>query len=106
MLYFLPIKDWYFLSNAFLKIDLNRFVPLSKVRLEANKRIIFALWITAIGLHSTDFEMLCSILREECNSYQELEQKFGEYDNALYLVLIKDNTIPLMPSIYAYNYIR
>lgn len=82
MLYCLPIKDWYFLSNTFLEVDLDKFVPLSKVGSEANKRIIFVIWIRAIGLCSTDHEMLWNMFREKCNSYQELEQKFGENDIA------------------------
>ena len=78
VLYHLPIKDWYHFSNTFLEIDLDKFVPLSKVGSEANKRMIFAIWIRAIGLCCNDHEMLWKTFREKCNLYQELEQKFGE----------------------------
>ena len=87
MLYHLPIKDWYFFSNTFLEIDLDKFVPFSKVGSEANKRIIFAIWIRVIGLYSNGHEMLWKTFREKCNSYQELEQKFCENEIALYLCM-------------------
>lgn len=78
MFYFLPIKDWYFLSVTIFGIDLDTIVPLTKIGSETNKRIIFTIWATAIGLQSLDHKALWNIFTEKCSTYQELEQKFGE----------------------------
>ena len=79
MFYFLPIKDWYFICNTSLGVDLDTFMPLSKVGPEANKRIIFAICIRAFGMYSMDHKTLWSIFMRKCSTYQELEQKFGKY---------------------------
>ena len=74
--YFLPIKDWYFLSITISGIDLDTIAPLAKTP-EANKRIIFVIWTAAVGLQSPDCEALWNIFTEKCSMYRELEQKFG-----------------------------
>ena len=76
--YFLPIKDWYFLSITTFGIDLDTIVPLTKIGSESNKRIIFTVMVTAIVSQALDHKVLWNIFTEKCSTYQELEQKFSK----------------------------
>jgi len=76
VLFSLHVNEWYSLS-AILGFDLNSVFPLVKLGSDVPKRIIFAMWMKAIG-NSIMYEEFWTIMSEQCGTRQELEHKLGK----------------------------